>query len=100
MTSDRRPAPLPFPVPRRPCSQRRTRKHGVGGQGRHRFYPERAVLSATCVTVVLVTIAARTETKTDLKELVVVSERKLSAEISNDPSHREMGLRDRSVKNI
>jgi hypothetical protein len=62
--------------------------------------PKRAAFCATCVTVVLVTIAAITETKTGLKELVVVSERKLSAEISNDPSHREMGLRYRSVKNI
>ena len=51
LTSDRPPAPLPFPVPRRPCSYRQTRKDGTGGKGRHRLYPERGVLCATCVTV-------------------------------------------------
>ena len=52
LTSDRPPAPLPFPVPRRPCSYRLTRKDSAGGKGRHRLYPERGVLCATCVTVV------------------------------------------------
>jgi hypothetical protein len=57
LTSDRRLAPLPFPVARQPCSWPRRRKDDAGGQYRQRFYPERAVLCATCVTVAVVTIA-------------------------------------------
>jgi hypothetical protein len=50
LTSDRRLAPLPFPVATEA-------KDDTGGQCRQRFYPERAVLRATCVTVAVVTIA-------------------------------------------
>jgi hypothetical protein len=64
------------------------------------LHPKRAALCPTCVTVAVVTIAARTETETNLRGLFVVRERKLSAEISNDPSLREMRLQDNNVKNI
>jgi hypothetical protein len=58
LTSDRPPAPSPFPVPRWHTRIDRCGKMTLEGRGSDRFYTERGNLCAACVTVWVVTYTA------------------------------------------
>jgi hypothetical protein len=58
LTSDRRLAPLPFPVPRRPCPDRQAEKVTLEGRLGMETTQKGPDLCATCVIVVVVTTSA------------------------------------------